>query len=379
MSPATRKAFFWRVCIPSFCVVSTAAYLGLSELARNDLKSLSYLDFLLQNFPAGREPLYLVLFVASCLLTGTLAGRQLRPWCQPGPVFCLFVMAAIVVPPQVIAFVHWPDGRGAIRSANLLAIGIAMNALLLAWALWPKAAPSDLPRELAATPAHLGWGGFYLALTACLFTLVFISASGALTGPDVLAYHLPLPALWFKTGSLSTGPGTQFHYPENAGLLLRWALASRSDHFVFVVPFLCAALTIYVLYAIGRAVGHSREVAAVCACFAAVCPVFVHLATTPYSETFGCLCVMLAVYFLLELSRAGERRPWVFLILIGLSLGMAAGARYSALPLGSLVAGCGFVLAWIRLTRISKSLSCPRCAGSCRGRRRRLLVREESG
>jgi hypothetical protein len=108
--------------LPVFCVLSTAAYVAFSELAAANLQTVSYLDFLLRNFPAGHDPLYILLFAATCLLTGALVSEQLREWCGRGPTFCLFTLAAVLVPPQIVALVRWPDGQGAIRSDVLLEI-----------------------------------------------------------------------------------------------------------------------------------------------------------------------------------------------------------------------------------------------------------------
>jgi hypothetical protein len=342
--------------VPAFCVISTVAWLALSELARTDFRVFSYLGFLLRNFPAGYEPLYLPLFVASCLMTGALVSRQLRAFCPVWPTFCLFALAEAVVPPQIVALVRWPDGRGAIRSDVLLGIAIAINALLAIWALWRKPVRREAAGVVPDPGRSLGSGTVFLTLTASLFALVFMSASGKLAGADALAYHLPLPAMWIRTGSLTTGAGIQFHYAEGAALLFRWALAGAPDRFVVLVPFLCGVLTVCVIYSIGRALGYSREVAVVCACCASVCPVFVNLSTSAYSETFGCLCLMLAVRFLLELSQPGAR-TWPLLACIGLSLGMAAGARYSALPFGFVVAACSLVLTYTRLKGLSLSLA----------------------
>lgn len=352
MMSTTQNRALWRVGLVCICVISTAAYIAFSDLVRVGLKSLWYLDFLLRNFPAGHEPLFLLLFALSCLLSGALASRQFRQWCPSGPTFCLFALAAVVVPPQMVALARWPDGRGAIRSAILVAIGAAINVSLAIWALLSKPASLDSKEADPGTRQRWGWGGIYLAVTTCLFALVLISAPGNLVGPDALAYHLPLVASLLRTGSLTTGPAIQFQYPGNAGLLFRWILASGSDRCVFAVPFFCATLTVYMLYLIGRAVGYSREIAVVCSCCAAVCPVFVYLSTAASSDAFGCLCVILAAYYFITWSRDSAQAPWPFMVCIGLSVGMAAGAKYSTLTLGAVVAASSLVLAWTRLKGI---------------------------
>src|SRR6266702_3779611 len=127
MSRATEGRTLWWAGLTFFCVVSTALYLRFSDLARFELRSSGYIDQLLADFSGGREPLYLLLFVPSVLLTGALMSRKLRPWLEAGPAFCLFTLAAVVVPPQMVALARWPDGGGAVRSSTLLVISLAIN------------------------------------------------------------------------------------------------------------------------------------------------------------------------------------------------------------------------------------------------------------
>ncbi len=350
MSPLNRSRAFWAIGLACICNISAAAYLIFSDFVRFDLKSISYIDFLLTNFPAGHEPLYLLLFVPSCVLTGVLMARQFRVWSPPGPVCCLFAIAAAIVPPQIMALALWPEGRGEIRSDRLLVLSLGINLCLASAVLLRKRRGSRIRDEEGHNP-RWGWGGVYLSLTAFVAVLVFIYATGNLVGADALTYHLPLAASWLKTGSITTGPDIQYHFTANMSLLLRWALAGSSDLSVFLIPFICSVLFVCVLYGVAKAAGHSREVAAICACSAAMCPPFVHLSTTAYSESFGCLCLALAVYFLVRWDRAAAP-PWPFVVCIGLAAGMAAGTKCSMLPTCLVILACTIGLVWTRFKSV---------------------------
>ncbi len=346
MPPDRPRRLLWTVGLPVLCALSALAYAVFSQLARANAQSLSYILYVFHNSPSGFEPLYLMLFAASCMLTGALTGRQLRPWFAFGPTCWLFAIASAVVPPQILTWIFWPDGQGTIRSTTLLLISLSINGALAIWAL--RSRVSYRMNHDAEPPSAFGWGYLFLGLTAILYAMVFFSALGTVTGADALAFHLPRVASWVKTGSLTGGTDIQFQYPENFGLLLRWILASRADGAVFFAPFVCSLLCIYLLYCIGRTSGFSREVATVCACCAAVCPPFVHLSTTAYNESFACLCLLLAVYYLLQWDDP-RQEPWPYAICIGLSIGMAAGAKASLLPMVGVLLCCAMVAAWIRV------------------------------
>jgi len=327
MPPETRKGFAWGAVFSTLILLLLACYALWSRLARLAFANLEYLTALLGQ--SGYEPLYLILFLISASLTALLLARRLGQYSSPAPTFCLFLIGGIVVPPQVVALLAWPDGRGWMRSVVLLGISLSINVLLTGWVLLCK---QNSPKEPPLQTEEDGtWQWGYSLTTGALLLLVFLSSAGRLVGFDALAYHLPLVASWFHSGSLKTGYGAQFHYPENMNLLVRWTLASGSDKGIFLIPFLSALLCVYMLYKISRALGFSREVATVSACCGAVCPPFIHLATTAYSDTFGILCLTLGIYFLLEWNNS-KVTHWAFPLSLGLALGMAAGTKFSMLP-----------------------------------------------
>ncbi len=246
-----------------------------------------------------------------------------------GPVLCLFAVAAVVVPPQMLALLNWPDGRGTIHSGLLLGIGIAANAILGISLYLLKPRIPGFPANQSKEPWR--WGYAYGTLILAILVLLLFAGSGNLAGYDALTNHLPLAASWAHAGSLVSGVGAQLHYPENMGFLLRWILAAGNDSLVFVIPFLSVTLSLYLLYKISRALGQSREASIIGSACAALCPLYVNLGIPAYTDSFGILCVLLAAYFLVSWNST-QNQSLFHLACVGLSLGMAAGTKYSIVP-----------------------------------------------
>ncbi len=155
---------------------------------------------------------------------------------------------------------------------------------------------------------------------------------------------------WYRESALATGPemcifsspaNVEF-FPGNMELLLRWVLSTGSDRYAFVVSLLATVAVLLVVYRICRAVGQSRRIAMIAASTAITVPMLPNLAMTSYSDSLALLCLLLAVLFLLEWHRS-ELRDRGAAVAAGLSLGLAAGTKYSALApifVIALVAAC---------------------------------------
>jgi hypothetical protein len=229
-----------------------------SSYVRAGTRDLAQLWNLIRHLPPHYvATVYLIFFAASSVLAGLLASRLLTPRLANGPFFILFALAVAVIPPQILAILNWPDGRGLIRSEFLLPINLTADAIL---AIAVILVGSQV--QFMTSPAEsrsYGWGYLYGSMAATILALLLFDAcTGNPTGYDALAYHLPLAASWAHTGSLLRGVSAAFDYPENMGLILRWILATGNDRWVFAIPYLSLIGSVYLLYRISRAVALSR-------------------------------------------------------------------------------------------------------------------------
>ncbi len=183
---------------------------------------------------------------------------------------------------------------------------------------------------------------------------VLILAVKALLMPplsyDSLTYHL------FTAGSWIQNKGTVIfsvpdvmdgncHFPPNAHIPLAWLmLPFRGDLLVSLAdfPFLFAGAL--GLYALGREFKLDRGYSLILACAVCFSPMLYGYAATAYTDIQVFAELTCAVLFLFRYLRTRQKRE---AILLFLCLGLAAGAKYTALPLVALIC-CIF---WFSLFR----------------------------
>lgn len=340
------------------CALLLVAYLSFSQGLRYYVALWPYHFRLLQSWIAAlgketapaaggavgipssaAEPLLLALFVISCLASAFLIGKLTRSSTQTGPTYILLFLGAAIVPTLFMACLWWPDGQGKLTSRMIVSAGAILDLMLLtAWLVVARRKRAGQPAGQQSKREPLGWSLVYLIPASVILLLVFVSGYGVVNGYDSTSYHLPMGAAWWKGSSLSAGtnvhlsyPANMESYPGNMELLLRWVLAIGTDRYAFLVAFLSAAASLYVLYKICLATGQTRANAAIAASCAITCPLLPNLATTSYSDTVGTLCLLLAVFFAIEWLQS-ELRSTFSLAWIGLALGLAVGTKYSMLP-----------------------------------------------
>lgn len=324
-------------------ILSSLAYFAFSRAVTGEVGGGEYRQLLWGSFFTGPhqaliEPLHarisgmlaVLALSASATISAVLMRRVTGSRASDAlPEIIVFAIAAIVVPPLLIATLFWPDGRGWLTTPLLLAASGVENLVLFLFALRrpsPAASGHPLPpaREGSSVSVFL-FGG-----AALLYGIVVaIFALSSLRGFDSLAYHLPLAASWLSHSRLTTNveESATFFFPANAEVFIRWML-TISDRIAFVPSFLEALACLYVLFKIARELGQSRVTAAVAACSAASCVLFSFIAATAYIDAFMALTLLLSVLFLLRAFHSGDLATTIAL---GTAVGLALGSKYSAI------------------------------------------------
>ncbi len=229
-------------------------------------------------------------------------------------------------------------------AVGLLApLPVAAGALLGAAAvlLWVRPAPGRRPlRWPLATVATI--------LLAVVGTSLLAMSLGRPTlGLDSLQYHYPMVAGWLARGDLVTPKGFgvgsfMWFYPSDTELLHTWTVVwVRGDYLISLVSFVLYGLSMAAVGGLVHRLGGRASTAVVAALAWATLPVLVgSQIRAAGSDVALAAYVGLAVYFSVAywqgLQEGGEgpggfwrRRRDV--VLAGISLGLALGAKYTAL------------------------------------------------
>lgn len=178
-------------------------------------------------------------------------------------------------------------------------------------------------------PEGATWA-FVLVLSLCLlFAFVGALAPATTLEWDTLAYHLAVPKIWLAEGQISYIPfihHSNFPFAVDNLYLLGLTWGGQAGAKAFSVMFL--AFGLLALFGIGRQ--RYGELAGWWAALAfATVPVVLWLSGTAYIDVANGLYAGLGMLFAaLLLLEPGERR---YLLLAALSLGLAAGSKYTGL------------------------------------------------
>jgi hypothetical protein len=213
----------------------------------------------------------------------------------------------------------------------------------------PKAHPRARLNSTISAPV--------LVLAVVLAALLACAVASGLSAPprgwDVLTYHLPRAVSWLQHGDLGAyGPEAAF-YPGNAELLVLMGLFPGTDRLVplFQAPFL--VLAGLALFALARTIGARRWSAAIASLVFVASPMAFFHSTVAKNDLIVAALVLSGVLFLLRsLEPDGKRnsRTWE-ISLAGLSLGLAAGTKYTILPFVAVLALTVITLILVRGSR----------------------------
>ena len=244
------------------------------------------------------------------------------------------VLAQALLVTVGLAAVHLvPLALGILGRGSVLVAALVLAAAAALLPARPPATPDPAPEPLVES-GRLAWALAVgaAAIAGALLAVGFVHAAGGPTeAPDLVSFDLPIVAQWIQTGSawqITELFTLQTHgtYPHNAHLVLLAAiLPFDNDGLVrfAVYPFLVlAALGVYGLACQLRA---PRAAAAAFAAMLAAIPV---VATTVEFAPLDVIGVAMFATGLSFLARAARTERVSDLVLAGLGLGFAVGAKW---------------------------------------------------
>lgn len=169
---------------------------------------------------------------------------------------------------------------------------------------------------------------------------------------DSLTYHLFLPAQWIES---QTVENLEFpyplnfvgHYPKHQELLLTSLMVvARNDVFSELGSFLLYPTLALAVGCLCMRLGSSRNAGLAAGLFVLTLPAHLTPAAGAYADGFLAVTLVSSLVFGLAAidHRLDEPRRWEALFLTGLAVGLAAGAKYTALEFGLFLL---VMLAWM--------------------------------
>ena len=248
------------------------------------------------------------------------------------------VAASLVFVAGVVAVHLVPGVLGVLSRWTVL----AATALAVVGAL--RLAPVDSEPEARPAPPQSGRVSIALAalaagaLTAYTAAAAWRASAVPSAGVDTLTFHLPNVARWIQGGSLwqvdhfvpiwSLG-----NYPQTGDVVtLASVLPWENDAFAQLVNVPFVALAAFAVYAIALELGAPRATAVIFACLVPAIPEFTEIA---HGGTMPDV-ILVAVFSggVLFLLRAGRHGRTSDLLLGGLGLGLAFGAKWNGVAVG---------------------------------------------
>jgi len=313
------------------------------------------------------------LYTALTILAGSLCLAASVPialkWWSPtvrAIVVGIVTYAVLTVAFHILAVLAALTGKSLVTPGNLVIVTALLGA-----ASWgararriarrrrsnteePASSPKVRPRARLNSTDSVAVLVLVLVLAALLASAVASGLSAPPRGWDVLTYHLPRAVSWLQHGDLGAyGPEAAF-YPGNAELLVLMGLFTGTDRLVPLTqaPFLLLAAL--ALFALARTIGARRWSAAVASLVFIASPMAFFHSTVAKNDLIIAALVLSGVLFLLRSLEPDSRRNtrvWE-ISLAGLSLGLAAGTKYTILPFVAVLTLIVVTLILVRGARI---------------------------
>ncbi len=273
---------------------------------------------------------FLIAVVGAC---GVAAAALVHP-AFGRPREAVAALALGTVWSGLVAGVHLvPLALGALSRPAVLATAALVLGLALAVTRGRDGRPVDDDDDDAPTgrlPAVVA-----VVIAGCALASLEATAGRPFTGLDAQNFQVPIPARWLQEQTLwrldqYIVDYSNATYPHTGNLLilagiLPWRSAFAAG--LVTVPFY--ALGALGVHALGRELGAPRRAAALAACLFAALPVVLRTGLQGAMSDAPLVAWLAAgALFLLRHARTGERRD---LVLAGLGLGLALGAKWYAL------------------------------------------------
>ncbi len=220
---------------------------------------------------------------------------------------------------------------------GLLVMACAARAGLYAY---HRATRPPTPAEFRLRPSYLLWLPTVVFLTIALLEATIppgLSWGDEARGYDVLEYHFGGPKEYWLAGRVTPLPHNLYtFFPSNAEMLYLLAFVLKGGPFdgIGLAQLLNASLAIWTAAAMwlaGRELG--RVPGIVAGVLAATCPWLTYLSGVAYVENgqLFATALSLAIFVRLWVNRPAHPSGW--LLLAGLSAGLACGFKYTAVPM----------------------------------------------
>lgn len=179
---------------------------------------------------------------------------------------------------------------------------------------------------------------FWAFVSVVLFVILvkfFIASLQIVTESDSLVYHMPFVARWLQLQHIwepyfTAYAGPLGYYPSNYELFLVWfVLPFHSDLMVNLVNFFLYPLFFMLFYLVLRQFSVRYDLALLITFVGTTIPVTLRQLGIPQNDLFFMLFFLYSIYFLFSFLR---HRNGLYVSLLGLSLGVFFGTKYTGVP-----------------------------------------------
>lgn len=278
-----------------------------------------------------------------CLVTGWIgvwtvaalgAGRPVVRWVAAGdestrddPLIAVIAGAGVLVACAAVLSVF-----GWFRPIPLMMVLVGWTVF---GAIGLKRSSGHMPRLGVATVPLLGLAGVALLVAATVSPFY-----------DQWHQHLGFPWVWLADGSVHPIPRNWYSYmPVNASLLYGYGLRMLGPWSAQAIHWWCGVVTVL---AVARLAGRAeKRSAAICSVIVlATTPTFLRLTTVAGSDLVVAVFAAGSWLGLLQTAE-GERRAARWWVFSGVCVGLAVGAKYTAIGTVALpIAAAAFALHW---------------------------------
>ncbi len=288
---------------------------------------------------------YGLLSLLALLCSCTLLMRALRP---ANLVECiLFFFVGLVA--HIVALGLALSGLEALAKVAYWTAGSVLLALMVAALVvgirpWRAALRRPLPWPRLAM-LRAGWAGLEVWQKVILGLLLSTTLGLGLVNLaivlwvaphnwDSMTYHLARMAFFLQQGHLrhfTANYWAQVIHPRNATLLLTYAylVSNRNENLTQMVQFVSYWVAIAAVYGLARRAGYRRVGSLLAALVFALLTECLMEAITTQNDMFITACMGAMLYGFLAFRETGRL---TYLALVGLTLGLALGAKSSVLP-----------------------------------------------
>ena len=261
--------------------------------------------------------------------------------------------AALVFSAHLTALASLIAGRGLVAPEPVALIFLLATGLahLYVAKMHPPLTGSTAPAPTRGRLPKLGFLWWPVLVVAGLYTVFLVDAVTRYpTGYDGLHYHLPMAVTWMQSGSIDLVIG-QMHrsLPDNAMLVPMLMAFGGFDRLFTLINVPNALLLAAGVYGLTRALGVGRTGGVAAGCVALSLPIVVFQSFSSYIDLYALVAWLLSLLALTRAGRAADRRRRRdFLLLAGLSAGVALGGKTTFLILVPLLGLVAIAVEWIR-------------------------------